>query len=135
MPPEEAFWKALALVGVTSLAAWGAIWIFVAFQVSLQSVEWLAALILFLLSMLFLTPLMYSSYRRGPRVRTNSRRVNILLGTLYTCVAFGHAITDWRRPIGRDPFPTLVFACVFFLFAVIYFYRAFKTEDPSSLQL
>jgi len=132
MPPEEAFWKALAMVGITSLAVWSAIWGFVGFRIGLQGDEWPAGLILFVLTVLFLTPVLYHNYRRGSQTRKSSRRVNILLGICALGVSVGNSIEALQWP-KHNQWWHLAAAFAWLLFAANYFHRAFKPAKTDSL--
>ncbi len=132
MPPGKAFWKSLAMVGITSLVVWSAIWIFVGLREGFQDDEWFIGFILILFTVLLLTPLVYYNYRRGPIARKYSRRANILIGICYAGLGVGETIVGLRWP------PThhsryVVFAVSWLVLAAIYFYRAFKREDTASI--
>ena len=133
MPPEQAFWKPLAMVGITSLVVWASIWALVELLVGFHGDEWPIAFILLLFTLLFLTPVMYYNYRRGPKARKYSRRVNILLGIYSACLAVGRIIDVSQRVAHRDLWVELVFAFAWFLLAANYIHRAFKIEDTASL--
>jgi uncharacterized membrane protein HdeD (DUF308 family) len=133
LPPEEAFWKALAFVGITSLAVWSAIWIFVGLRAGFQGKEWVVGLIPFLLTVLLLTPAVYYNYLRGPQARKRSRGVSIFLGICYVCMSAGRIVDVLQRRTHRDLWVEIVFTFANLLLAAFFFYRAFKSNDTVSL--
>ena len=133
LPPEKAFWKALTVVGTTSIVVWASLWIFVGLRIGLQGDEWILGSILAGFTILVLTPLVYSSYRRGPARGRNSRRANILIAIAYTVSGVARIGVVLQQRGHGSMWAELVFAFGWLLFASFFFYRAFKSNDTVSL--
>src|SRR6266567_957671 len=132
LPPKKAFWKALIVVGITSLTVWSAFLIFVGLDAGFQGKEWVVGLIPFLLTVLLLTPVVYYNYLLGAQARKRSRGASIFIGICYVCMSAGRLVDVLQRRTQRHLWVELVVTFICLLLAASFFYRAFKSQDNAS---
>lgn len=82
MPPNEAFWKALALTAITNIVVWGAIW----YWIGPNGDDWSVYLTLFSLSFLMTLLAAFRRYRKGNAFAKWTSRRHGLSAVLWGCL-------------------------------------------------
>jgi hypothetical protein len=129
LKPEQAFWQALATVGIPSVLVFGGIFYFF----GIGADEWFVYVVFSGVPIVLLLPLVYRRYRKGPPPPLTSKQHKIR-AIIFGCVATFYLVALAVRPDSRREISTWVFMGGWSMMATNHFLLARKSEQTPSPQ-